>query len=198
MDSVFSPPCLYHKKCGGCQLQKLPYPEQLKRKMGRCIALLGQFGHVEPILPMEEPSHYRNKVHAAFALDGKRHVVSGIYQPGSHAIVPVDECMIEDAASDAVIRSIRDHQILAKGLLAFAEEARRKRVIFVHEIRRVGRPAGIDLFSRPVQIPRSVQGSCAEEIVQRKGHMISGISDVGDRHHGHLFLQLHGIHMLQL
>ena len=108
MDTVFSPPCPYYKKCGGCQLQRLPYEEQLRRKMGRCIALLGEFGHVEPILPMDEPFRYRNKVHAAFALDNRRRSVCGIYQPGSHAIVPVEDCLIEDAASDAVIRDIRD------------------------------------------------------------------------------------------
>ncbi len=108
MDSVFTPPCPYAGKCGGCQLQRMPYPDQLRRKTGRCIALLGEFGHVEPIWGMEEPTRYRNKVHAAFALDGRRRIVSGIYQPGSHAIVPVEDCMIEDAASDAVIRDIRD------------------------------------------------------------------------------------------
>ena len=107
METSFTPPCPYSRKCGGCQLQTLPYPEQLRRKMGRCIALLGEFGHVEPILGMDEPSRYRNKVHAAFALDGRRRVVCGIYQPGSHAIVPVEDCMIEDAAADAVIRTIR-------------------------------------------------------------------------------------------
>ena len=53
MEAVFSPPCPYYKKCGGCQLQKLPYEEQLRRKNGRCIALLGEFCHVEPILGME-------------------------------------------------------------------------------------------------------------------------------------------------
>ena len=108
MDTCFTPPCPYYKKCGGCQLQTMPYEEQLRRKMGRCIALLGEFGHVEPILGMEEPSRYRNKVHAAFALDKQRRQVAGIYQPGSHVIVPVEDCMIEDAAADAVIRDIRD------------------------------------------------------------------------------------------
>ncbi len=108
MDAAFTPPCPYHKKCGGCQLQKLPYPEQLRRKTGRCIALLGKFGHVEQIWGMAEPSRYRNKVTWAFALDRRRQPVSGIYQPGSHAVVPVEDCMIEDAASDAVIRDIRD------------------------------------------------------------------------------------------
>ena len=108
MESAFTPPCPYSKKCGGCQLQRLPYEEQLRRKTGRCIALLGEFGHVEPIWGMEEPFRYRNKVHAAFALDNRRRPTCGIYQPGSHAIVPVEDCLIEDAASDAVIRSIRD------------------------------------------------------------------------------------------
>lgn len=107
MDAVFTPPCPYYKKCGGCQLQQLPYAEQLRRKMGRCIALLGEFGHVEQIWGMDEPFRYRNKVHAAFALDSRRRVVCGIYQPGSHAIVPAEDCLIEDAAADAVIRTIR-------------------------------------------------------------------------------------------
>ena len=107
MEAVFSPPCPYYKKCGGCQLQKLPYEEQLRKKTGRCIALLGEFGHVEPIWGMAEPFRYRNKVHAAFALDHRRRPTCGIYQPGSHAIVPVDSCYIEDETADAIIRDIR-------------------------------------------------------------------------------------------
>ena len=108
MDKVKPVPCPYEKRCGGCQLRHLSYTEQLRRKQGRCIALLGPFGHVQPILGMEEPARYRNKVHAAFGLDRKRKPVCGIYQPGSHAIVPVEDCLIEDAESDAVIRQIRD------------------------------------------------------------------------------------------
>jgi 23S rRNA (uracil1939-C5)-methyltransferase len=107
MENAFTPPCPYYKKCGGCQLQTLPYTEQLRKKTGLCISLLGKFGHVEPIWGMDEPTRYRNKVHAAFALDNRRKVVCGIYQPGSHAIVPAEDCMIEDAAADAVIRTIR-------------------------------------------------------------------------------------------
>ena len=107
MENKYPSPCPYAKKCGGCQLQHLPYSEQLRRKQGRAIALLGKFGHVEPIIGMDNPLHYRNKVHAAFALDARRRVVSGIYQPGSHAIVPVDRCMIEDETADAIIQDIR-------------------------------------------------------------------------------------------
>ena len=117
MEQVFTPPCPNYKSCGGCQLQRLPYPEQLRRKQGRAIALLGEFGHVEDIVGMADPTHYRNKVTAAFALDRKRRVVSGIYQPNSHKVVPVDDCLIEDDVADRIIVDIRnmlrDFKILA-------------------------------------------------------------------------------------
>ena len=35
-------------------------------------------------------------------------MISGIYQQGTHFIVPVDECLIEDKRADAIIRDIRD------------------------------------------------------------------------------------------
>ena len=107
MNEKYAAPCHLYKKCGGCQLQNLPYAEQLQLKQRREVALLGEFGHVEDIIGMASPEHYRNKVHAAFGLDAKRRVVSGIYQPNSHAIVPVDECLIEDAAADRIIVDIR-------------------------------------------------------------------------------------------
>ena len=107
MSDVFTPPCPLYKKCGGCQLQRLPYPEQLRRKQGREIALLGDLCHVEEIIGMDDPRHYRNKVTAAFALDSRRKIISGVYQPGSHRVVPVDRCMIEDPLCDEIIADIR-------------------------------------------------------------------------------------------
>lgn len=55
-----------------------------------------KFGKVEPIIGMEDPYYYRNKVHAAFGRDRKGNVISGIYEEKSHRIVSVDDCMIED------------------------------------------------------------------------------------------------------
>ncbi len=107
MSEVYKAPCPHHRRCGGCQLQNLPYKQQLEHKQREAVKVLGSFGHVENIIGMEEPLHYRNKVHAAFGLDRHRKPVSGIYQPGSHAIVPVDECMIEDEIADRIILSIR-------------------------------------------------------------------------------------------
>ena len=101
-------PCPNFRKCGGCQLQNLPYAEQLLHKQRRAVSVLGELGHVENIIGMDEPAHYRNKVHAALAYDrAKNKTISGIYQPGSHRIVPVDECMIEDKLADEIIVDIR-------------------------------------------------------------------------------------------
>ena len=99
--------CPHRRSCGGCQLQNLSYPEQLGHKQRQEIGLLGRFGHVEEIWGMDEPYHYRNKVHAAFALDRRRQIVSGIYQSSSHAVVPVDSCLIEDELADRIIVTIR-------------------------------------------------------------------------------------------
>ena len=108
MDGKNAAPCPHAGQCGGCQLQHLSYDRQLALKQQRVQELLGGFGPVLPILGMEEPTRYRNKVTAAFALDRRRRIVSGIYQPGRHAVVPVDRCMIEDGTADAIIVTIRE------------------------------------------------------------------------------------------
>ena len=69
--------------------------------------LLKPYCPVEKIVGMEDPFHYRNKVHAVFGHKKDGTVISGIYQEGTHFIVPVDECLIEDQRADAIIRDIR-------------------------------------------------------------------------------------------
>lgn len=99
--------CPHSKKCGGCQLQNLSYAEQLAWKNRLCVKLLGQFAHVEPIIGMESPYHYRNKVQAAFGTTRAGRVISGIYQSSTHNIVAVDGCMTEDETADKIIVDIR-------------------------------------------------------------------------------------------
>ena len=102
------PPCPKRKICGGCQMMHLPYAEQLRRKQERLERLLGRFGRVEPILGMERPYHYRGKVQAAFGTDGRGRIISGVYQSGSHRIVSVDDCLLEDETADRIIVDIRN------------------------------------------------------------------------------------------
>ena len=99
-------PCPHFHICGGCQYQDRPYCQQLQDKQQRAEALLGAFGAVSPIIGMEEPLHYRNKVVRSFGLDSKRRPVCGIYQPKSHALVPVGDCLIEDAVCTHIAQDI--------------------------------------------------------------------------------------------
>ena len=62
----------YEKKCGGCPLLTLPYPEQVAKKQARVSTLLGHYAPVEPLRAMQEPWHYRNKAIATFAMQPQR------------------------------------------------------------------------------------------------------------------------------
>ena len=99
--------CPVYKKCGGCQLQNLNYKEQLRFKQNKVVKLLKSFGRVEQIIGMDNPYHYRNKVQAAFFTDRNGKIKSGVYQSGTHRIVNVDDCQIEDKLADEIIVAIR-------------------------------------------------------------------------------------------
>ena len=116
--------CPLAKKCGGCDYQGIAYEEQLKKKEQTVKKLMKGMGEILPIIGAEDPYCYRNKVHAVFSRKRNGEIVSGIYQEGTHKvvpvetcqiedqegthfIVPVDECLIEDQRADAIIRDIR-------------------------------------------------------------------------------------------
>ena len=99
--------CPVYKKCGGCQLQNLSYPEQLEFKQKKVEKLLKRFCTVEKIIEMKTPYHYRNKVQAAFYTDKKGKIISGVYQSGSHHVVGIDSCQTEDVIADKIIVAVR-------------------------------------------------------------------------------------------
>lgn len=99
--------CAYAKKCGGCRYQGVPYEKQLAKKQKQVQELLGKYGKVQKIIGMKNPYFYRNKVHAVFDRDRKGNIISGIYEEGTHRVVPVENCLIEDEKSQEIIRTIR-------------------------------------------------------------------------------------------
>lgn len=131
--------CPVAKKCGGCQFVDMPYQEQLKRKQRQAEQLLKAFGKVMPIIGMEEPAHYRNKVHAVFDFQKGRGIVSGIYQEKSHRVVPVEGCLLEDEKADAIIRSVRE---LAKSFKYKAYDEDSGYGLLRHVLIRVGHVTG--------------------------------------------------------
>ncbi len=100
--------CPIAQKCGGCQYIEMPYDQQLKEKQKTVGQLLQEYGKVNKIIGMENPDHYRNKVHAVFDYQKGKGIISGIYQEKTHLVVPVEECLLEDKRADAIIRSVRE------------------------------------------------------------------------------------------
>lgn len=99
--------CAAAGQCGGCLWIHKPYEEQLKEKEKYLRKLMSPFIRPDAIIGMEKPEHYRNKVHSVFGEDRRHNVISGIYEAGSHRIVPVDSCLLENEKADAIIVSIR-------------------------------------------------------------------------------------------
>ena len=99
--------CPVFKKCGACQMIDTPYETQLRKKHAHVAQLLEPYCRVESFIGMESPEHYRCKVHAVFTHDRKGNPLSGIYREGTHEVVPVDSCLLEDQKADAIIASIR-------------------------------------------------------------------------------------------
>ena len=100
--------CTVSKKCGSCQYQGISYKEQLAVKQKKMNKFLKKFANVKPIIGMENPFYYRNKVHAVFDRDRKGNIICGTYEAKTHKVVPVEECLIEDKISQEIIRTIRD------------------------------------------------------------------------------------------
>ena len=128
-----APVCPVERECGACQHVGVPYAQQLASKDTRVAEL---FADVRPILGMDEPYYYRNKVVSPYApgrklqgsanaragkgrdarggRDGKRaqkprrEILCGMYAAGSHRIVPTDGCLIENEEAKRIIRTVRD------------------------------------------------------------------------------------------
>lgn len=100
--------CPHFKKCGGCQYLNMSYEKQLAKKQKEITELLKPFCKVHPIVGMDDPYHYRNKVHAVMGRDRKGKIISGVYKEGTHTILPVEVCLIENKKADEIIGTIRE------------------------------------------------------------------------------------------
>ena len=82
---------------------EMPYEQQRAEKQKYIDDLLSVFGPVDKIIGMENPYHYRNKVTAAFRRMKSGEIISGVYEEGTHNILPVENCYVEDEKAAAII-----------------------------------------------------------------------------------------------
>ena len=98
--------CPVFNKCGSCSYIGTPYEKQLNKKQEDLEKMLGEFLPVPPIIGMKDPLHYRNKVHHVFA-NTKKGIISGSYMAGSHYVINIEHCFLEDEKSQQIIHTIR-------------------------------------------------------------------------------------------
>ncbi|MFA4844076.1 MAG: 23S rRNA (uracil(1939)-C(5))-methyltransferase RlmD [Candidatus Margulisiibacteriota bacterium] len=117
--------CPYYGTCGGCQLQHLPYDEQLslKTKMVKeSLAGEGLTGvEVKPTLGMEDPWFYRNKIQFPIRAQNNR-LQMGYFKARTHEVVNIKECYIQDpylTEIAGIARKIMEE----RGLTAYDEKS---------------------------------------------------------------------------
>ncbi len=113
--------CQYFGRCGGCQLQHIDYPEQLRLKRDIVTQQLERIGRftaeaaadlVPPMLGMQEPWGYRNHMRYTVRRDGE----IGFMQRGTHRFLRIDECLIASDAANEVLTAVQDSTMQTRQL----------------------------------------------------------------------------------
>ncbi len=130
--------CPVDARCGACQLLAVSYARQLSQKQSQIEELFQEVAANDgatflPILGMDDPFFYRNKVISPYApgkrIKGRSHrdernakgkkrgqvrvgerreILCGMYARGTHRIIPTDECLLENQVAKRVVLAIRD------------------------------------------------------------------------------------------
>lgn len=124
------PACPYFGRCGGCDTWHMSYAEELRFKLDRVNSALkhigGQTLEAKEIVGCDEPLHYRNKAIFSVAdIDGVPRY--GFFQPRSHDLVPVDNCLIQSGLSCRAASAVTE--FMAQNSVPAYDEASGKGVV---------------------------------------------------------------------
>ena len=199
------PACSVARQCGACQHVNEPYQQQLAAKDQRVAKLFSQVAGPEalrPILGMDNPYCYRNKVMSPFApgrpqkapkqqrgqRGGKRpsrpsapqrDILCGMYAAGTHRIIDTSECLIENAQAKQVIRAVRSI-MLKFGIEPYDED--RGTGFMRHAVVRVGHTSGevlVTLVTNAREFP-GAKGFC-RELVRRCPFITTVVQNINER-----------------
>lgn len=199
--------CPVERECGACQHISEPYDAQLARKNALVARLFSPFegASVLPILGMDDPFHYRNKVVSPFvpgrklasptsgkerSASGKggspragkapRHeILCGMYAAHSHRVVSTDSCLIENEQGKKVIRAIRDI-MLRFGMEPYREDTGTGFVR--HAIVRIGHASGEVLVTVVTNGSEFTSSrSFCRELVKRCPFVTTVVQNVNER-----------------
>ena len=103
--------CPVFRRCGGCQLQHLDYPQQLVFKGKLVKDSLKKIGGIEfdvpPAVKSDRAYAYRNKLQLPIGVDREGNTVVGFYAERSHRIVPINACPIHPEWAEKVVAAVK-------------------------------------------------------------------------------------------
>lgn len=138
------PACIVADKCGGCQWQHVNYLSQLESKRNQVIQALERIGGfvnfpVDPVLAADSPLSYRNKATYPLARSSTGQVQAGYYQKGSHQLINLNQCPIQDSRLNPLLAEVKQ-DIQKRGWGIYDEQHHRGKVR--HLGLRIGRRTG--------------------------------------------------------
>lgn len=125
------PKCLFHRQCGGCQIQAMSYERQLaykENKVRNHLQRIGGFSPekidavMEPIVGMEEPWHYRNKAQYPVGYDRAGNLVAGFYAGRTHDIIANTDCPLGPPENRVILETVLSY-MKENGVTAYRESA---------------------------------------------------------------------------
>lgn len=177
--SVRSSLCRVSRRCGGCSYLDIPYEEQLKKKEDYVRHMTGGSRKVHPVEGMENPYHYRCKVTASFQRHRDGKIVSGIYEEGTHHVIPVTSCLIENEKADEIIGTIR-HLIPSFRIRVYDEDTGFG--LLRHVLIRVGKQSGQILVVLVVASPVfPSKNNFVRALRERHPEITSVVLNINDR-----------------
>ena len=106
--------CPVARQCGGCQIQAMSYPAQLRFKEAKVrnnLVRIGKFEHppMEPIIGMEEPFRYRNKAQFPVGMSKDGRIIAGFYAGRTHAIIECEDCLLGVEENRVILDLVLEH-----------------------------------------------------------------------------------------
>ncbi|AFZ42507.1 23S rRNA m(5)U-1939 methyltransferase [Halothece sp. PCC 7418] len=106
------PQCIVADKCGGCQWQHIDLAYQQKAKEQVILDALQRIGGfadppLAPILSSPSGLNYRNKVTYPLQRSAEGNVQAGYYRKGSHKLVNLNQCPVQDSRLDPFLAQIK-------------------------------------------------------------------------------------------
>jgi 23S rRNA (uracil1939-C5)-methyltransferase len=103
------PFCRHNAICGGCKIQEIDYPEQVRLKGNQVLEALRRIGGfaeppVEAPIPSPVTRYYRNKMEYSFGLDPEGGLEVGLHPAGDfRRVFQIEECHLLSARSNEIV-----------------------------------------------------------------------------------------------